>query len=361
MQHHPTEPSGGGKTTTAKRPDAAAGPYLLACQGRETPTPPVWLMRQAGRYLPEYRDIRKEHDFLEMCRNPELIREVTLQPIRRFNLDAAILFSDILTPLEPMGARLSFSRHSGPRISNSIRSRRDVEGIRSFDPSRELAYIMEAVRLIRAALPPQTALIGFAGAPFTLACYWIEGGKPEPFANTKRMMYRDPDFFREFLARLAEAMTGYLAALVEAGADAIQLFDTWAGILPGHEFEAFNLPVLRTIFDGLRPLDVPMTYYARSSDHLLPAIGRTGCTVVGLDWRSSIKEAAGRLGGRLAIQGNLDPTALLGNESSIRAAVRRVLDDAGGRNGFIFNLGHGILPMTPIDSVTIMLDEIRNR
>jgi uroporphyrinogen decarboxylase len=360
MYRHPTDPNSGNLHSPNNSSNPPHSPYLLACRGQRTATIPIWLMRQAGRYLPEYREIRKHHDFLEMCRDPELIREVTVQPIRRFGMDAAILFSDILIPLVPMGAELTFGKNSGPSIANTVRRQQDMDAILTFDPQRDLDFVLEGIRLIRAELPPETALIGFSGAPFTLACYWIEGGKPEPFAHTKQLMYRQPELFAQFLDRLGKAMTGYLAAMIEAGADAVQLFDTWAGILPVHEFEQFNLPVLRSIFDGLRSQGVPMTYFAKSSDHLLPVINRTGCTVAGLDWRSSIREASKALGEEVAIQGNLDPTVLLGDENSIRKGVRRVLDDASGRDGFIFNLGHGILPMTPVESVTIMLDEIRN-
>jgi uroporphyrinogen decarboxylase len=335
--------------------------YLLAARGETMAIPPVWMMRQAGRYLPEFRDVRKLHGFLDVCRTPELACEVTVQPIRRFGFDAAILFSDILVPLVPMGLKLWFAEGKGPQILNPIRTRADVNALQIVDPREQLADVLQAIRLIRAELPPEVALIGFAGAPFTLAAYSIEGGKPEPFADLKRMMYSDPEAFRRLLEKLAHMISEYMRAMVEAGADAIQLFDTWAGILTDGDFRRVNLPILQTIFQSLKPLDVPLTYFALGSTHLTAAIRETGCNVAGLDWRTSIPEARSILGRDITIQGNLDPTVLLGSESHIRSEVRRILSEAHGTGGHIFNLGHGILPMTPIASVEIMLDEIRSR
>ena len=316
-------------------------------------------MRQAGRYLPEYLDVRSKHGFLDVCSTPELACEVTLQPIRRFGFDAAILFSDILVPLVPMGIDLSFGKGHGPRIANPVRSKRDIQNLKRFEPREELAFVLDAIRMIRAELPPDVALIGFTGAPFTLATYLIEGGKPNPFAHTKRLMYTEPEAFASLLDFLGKMMADYLRAMVEAGADAVQMFDTWAGILSQHDFRNVNLPVLQQVFERLTPLKTPTTYFALGSSHLLNSIKEIGCSVVGLDWRLPISEARQIIGNDLAVQGNLDPTVLLADEAAIRRETRQIVA-AGRENGkHIFNLGHGILPMTPISSVEIMLDEVR--
>lgn len=333
--------------------------YIRAARGENMKVPPVWLMRQAGRYLPEYNSIRKEHSFLEVCNTPELACEVTLQPIRRFHFDASIMFSDILVPLVPMGAELSFGKGHGPVISNPLRTLNDVNSIGVIEPREALSHVLESIRMMRAELPSDVALIGFAGAPFTLSCYWIEGSKPDPFANIKSMMYREPAGFKNLLDKLGSMVVDYLGAMVEAGVDAIQLFDTWAGIMPRHEFTEYNLPVLHTIFSKLKELNVPTTYFARGSMHLLEELSATGADVISLDWRSSLSEARQIVGYERALQGNLDPTVLLGGESLIRREVRRILDEARGEGGYIFNLGHGILPMTPISAVETLLDEIR--
>lgn len=332
--------------------------YLQACGGEKMSIPPVWLMRQAGRYLPEYRAVRKKHDFLEICHNPELACEVTLQPIRRFKFDAAILFSDILIPLIPMGANLSFGEGEGPRIYPPFHSIADIKRLRPVDPDSDLGFVLESIGMIRRELPEKVALIGFCGAPFTLASYLIEGGKPFPYANIKSMIYGEPETFHLLCAKLKDMICTYLRAMVESGTDALQLFDTWAGILNSDDYRSFVLPFVRDILDDLKDLGVPLTYFVHNGAHLLHEIKETGCYVVSLDWRSSISKAREIFGKSIALQGNLDPTVLLGDESTIRRKVRSILDESSG-GGFIFNLGHGILPMTPISSVDIMLDEIR--
>ncbi len=321
--------------------------------------PPVWLMRQAGRYLPEYREVRAKHQFLDICDNPEIACEVTLQPIRRFGFDAAILFSDILIPLVPMGANLTFGEGEGPRIDPPIRTIKDIESLKPVEPREDLKFVLDAIRMIRRELPEKVALIGFAGAPFTLATYLIEGGKPNPFANIKKLMYSEPEAFNTLLEKLHVMVAEYMEAMFEAGADAIQIFDTWGGILNAHDFRAVNLPIVRKIFKSLEKLDAPKTYFVHNGTHLLKEVRESGCTVASLDWRCSIPAARSIFGENIAIQGNLDPTVLLGGEPGIREAVRRVIDSTDGPGGHIFNLGHGILPMTPISSVEVMLDEIR--
>jgi uroporphyrinogen decarboxylase len=332
--------------------------YLRAARGEKLSVPPVWLMRQAGRYLPEYLAVRAQHDFLTVCREPELACEVTLQPIRRFHFDAAILFSDILLPLVPLGMELTFGKNHGPQIANPLRSKTDVDNLKTFNPREHMANVLTAIRMIRRELPPDVALIGFVGAPFTLAAYMIEGGKPEPFANLKSLQYNDPHTFQLLLQKLAEMDADYLAAMVEAGADAVQVFDTWAGILPEREFRAINLPVLQSIFSRLKPLNVPMTYFVLNGGHLLKSVRECGCTVAGIDWRTPLTQARAVLGDEMNLQGNLDPTVLLANESVIREHARRIVNE-GNSDGHIFNLGHGILPNTPIHAVEILLDEVR--
>jgi uroporphyrinogen decarboxylase len=339
--------------------DPARSKYLRAARGESLPVPPVWLMRQAGRYLPEYQEVRSRYSFLEACRTPEIACELTLQPLRRFGFDAAILFSDILIPLAPLGADFSFGERHGPSLAEPVRTPDQIAALRPVEPREDLAYVLEAIRLVRAELPPHTALIGFTGAPFTLAAYLVEGGKPEPFACLKGLMYGDPAAFRLLLLKLADMAADYLEAMVEAGADAVQVFDTWAGILPAREFRAFNLPVLQSIFTRLARLNVPATYYVLTGMHLLDEIRDTGCSVAGLDWRTPLPQAREAWGERLALQGNLDPTVLLGPETVIRAETRRIVEEGRGPGGHIFNLGHGILPVTSLSAVEIMLDEIR--
>ncbi len=334
-------------------------PYERATRGENMTTPPVWLMRQAGRYLPEYLDVRKQYSFLEVCHTPELATEVTLQPLRRFDFDAAILFSDILVPLAPMGADLTFEKGHGPKIRNPLRHEEDFRRIRRVDVREELDTVLQTLTGLRRELPEETSLIGFTGAPFTLATYWIEGGKPDPFAHVKQMMYTRPDLFKRLLTELGEMVTEYLAAQYEAGADAVQVFDTWAGIMPAHEYREFNLPVLRNIFRTLEKRGIPSTYFAKGSGHLLSEMDAVGSRVVSLDWRTPLSHARKCFRPGKVLQGNLDPTVLLADEATIRREVRRVLDEAGTKGGHIFNLGHGILPMTPVESVDILLDEVR--
>lgn len=334
-----------------------SGKYLRAARGETLSVPPVWLMRQAGRYLPEYRAVRVQHDFITVCRTPELACEVTLQPIRRFQFDAAILFSDILIPAIPLGAGLQFDSGHGPVIPHPVRTGEQVQSLRDFDPQDELADVLEAVTLLRRELPSETALIGFCGAPYTVATYLIEGGKPDPFKFTKQMMYGDRAAFTLLLDKLANMTIRYLRAQVQAGADAIQLFDTWAGNLTDDEFRTVNLPVLRRIFTELSDLGVPMTYFALNSMHLVSAC-EAGASVYGLDWRMTFDQARARFGTEVALQGNLDPILLLTDETTIRNRTREIRAQAGPR-GHIFNLGHGILPSTPIHNVEVLLDEIR--
>ena len=265
--------------------DSSNFKYNRACRGEEMNIPPVWLMRQAGRYLPEYRDMRAKHEFLEICRNPEIACEVTLQPIRRFGFDASILFSDILIPLVPMGANLTFGEGEGPKIDPPIRTIKDIDSLKLIDPREDLSFVLDAITMIRRELPDDVALIGFAGAPFTLATYLIEGGKPNPFANIKKLMYSEPAAFKSLLEKLGVMVADYMKAMVDAGVNAIQIFDTWGGILSSHDFRSVNLPIAQKIFLGLHELDVPLTYFVHNGTHLLTEIKDSGCNVASLDRR----------------------------------------------------------------------------
>jgi uroporphyrinogen decarboxylase len=345
------------RSTRKSHLDTENKKFIRAAFGEVQDVPPVWLMRQAGRYLPEYLEVRAENDFVKVCLTPELACEVTIQPIRRFGFDAAILFSDILIPAIPFGNGLHFDKGHGPVIERPIRERRDVENMRNFDPREELTEVLKAVKMIRTELADDKALIGFAGAPFTLACYLIEGGKPDPFRRTKNMMYADPKTFELLLDNIADMTVDYMRAMIEYGADAIQLFDTWGGILTDEEYRRVNLPVLQRIFKSLRELDVPLTYFVLNGMHL-DSSAEVGASVYGMDWRMSFAKARQRFGYDVALQGNLDPVLLLTDEQTIRSRTREILKEAGQR-GHIFNLGHGILPDTPIQNVEILLDEIR--
>ncbi|MEE8218673.1 MAG: uroporphyrinogen decarboxylase [Vicinamibacteria bacterium] len=330
--------------------------FLRACRREPVDATPVWLMRQAGRYMPEYRALRERHSLLELCRTPELAVEVTLQPIRAFGFDAAILFSDLLIPLAPLGLPFDFHSGDGPVVEKPIRSRADVEALRRFEPREELGMVLEAIRLLRREL--QVPLIGFAGAPFTLASYAIEGGRSSNFAKTKGLMYSEPETWHLFAGLLADVVADYLRAQVEAGAQAVQVFDSWIGALDEKDYLEFVFPHVRRIFDGLEGLDVPKIHFGTATGHLLAVQREAGGTVIGVDWRTPLDEGWERAGTDVAIQGNLDPTLLFAPRERLLARVDDVLRRAGGRPGHIFNLGHGILPGTPVENVRALVDHV---
>jgi uroporphyrinogen decarboxylase len=331
--------------------------FLRACRREPVERTPVWLMRQAGRYLPEYRAVRERVDFLTLCRTPDLVVEVTLQPIDRFGLDAAILFSDILTPLEPMGLELDFT--PGPVLANPVREAADVERLRVPDPEEDLAFVSEAVRLLRRELEGRVPLIGFGGAPFTLATYVVEGGGAKEFTRFREMALREPGLADRLLEKITETVLRALRAQVEAGAQAIQLFDTWAGLLAPRDYAAIARPWARRVFDGLADLDVPRIYFARGGAALADEMRDVGADVISVDWRLPLGAARERLGPDLALQGNLDPVVLLGAPELVEERAREVLRQAEGASGHVFNLGHGILPRTPIESVTRLVEVVR--
>jgi len=325
--------------------------FLKACRRESVDCTPVWFMRQAGRYLREYRDLRKKYSMLELCRNPELAAEVTLQPMRRFPIDAAIIFADILLPLPVIGVPFDFSKGEGPKIYSPIRNPENVDRLHPGEPESELGYVYDALRLVRQELPADKALIGFAGAPFTLASYMIEGGYSRNFLRTKKFMYQFPDAWKRLMEILVETTGRYLTSQIAAGAEVIQLFDSWVGALDPEDYENFVLPYSGAIFENLSPLRVPMIHFGTGTSGFLELIRKAGGTVIGVDWRIGLDTAWERIGFDTPIQGNLDPLAMLAPKDVLRRKVESVLQKAAGRPGHIFNLGHGFLPQTPVKNV----------
>lgn len=313
-------------------------------------------MRQAGRYMPEYRALREKHDLLTLCRTPELAVEVTLQPVRALGVDAAILFSDLLLPLEPLGLPFHFAAGEGPVVDRPLRTRADVDALRRFEPRRELGVVLDAIRLLRREL--SVPLIGFAGAPFTLASYAIEGGHSSHFTVTKRLMYEDPETWHRLAALLAAVVSDYLRAQVEAGAQALQLFDSWVGALDAGDYREFVLPHVAALFDGLRGCGVPLIHFGTGTGHLLALQREAGGDVIGVDWRTPLDEGWARAGEGVAVQGNLEPHALFAPLPRLLARVDDVLARARGRAGHVFNLGHGILPGTPVEHVRAVVEHV---
>jgi uroporphyrinogen decarboxylase len=336
--------------------------YLRALRRESTPYTPVWLMRQAGRFLPEYRATRAQAgSFMALAQNPELATEVTLQPIDRFGLDAAILFSDILTVPDAMGLGLRFVEGEGPIFDRPIQDEVAVQRLEVPDMAR-LQYVFDAVTRIRTALNGRVPLIGFAGSPFTIACYMVEGGSSKEFRTIKTMMYRRPELLHHILAVNALATTAYLNAQIAAGAQSVMLFDTWGGVLSGAAYEAFSLAYMRQVLAGLtrefNGVHIPVTLFTKGGGAWLELMADTGADGLGLDWMSDIGSARMRVGRRVALQGNLDPSVLFGSEAVIRAEVRRVLDAFGPHAGHVFNLGHGISQFTAPETVKILVDEV---
>ncbi|MDF0644917.1 MAG: uroporphyrinogen decarboxylase [Nitrospira sp.] len=324
--------------------------FLKACRREPVDCTPVWFMRQAGRYMAEYRSLRAKHSMLELCKIPELAAQVTLQPIERFPLDAAIIFADILLPLEAMGLHLEFAEGEGPIIHNPVRERADVERLRVIE-GEELEYVAEAIRQARRALRGRVPLIGFAGAPFTLASYAIEGGGSRNYVLTKSIMYREPDLWHRLMDKLARVVVGYLRRQIRAGAQAVQLFDSWVGCLSAGDYTEYVLPHVQLIFEGLKREQVPLIHFGTGTTAILKHMREAGGDVIGVDWRVPLDEAWSMIGHDRAVQGNLDPVALYGPLGEIERRVEDILRRAGGRNGHIFNLGHGILPTTPVEHV----------
>lgn len=330
--------------------------FLAACRRQPVPHTPVWIMRQAGRYLPEYRKLRERYDFLTMTKTPELVTEVTLQPIRRFGMDAAILFSDIMTPLEGMGFDLKFD--PAPVIGNPIREARDVEALREVVPEETVPFVLEGVRSLRRELPPSAPLIGFAGAPWTLFCYAVEGQGSKSFTTARAFLCAQPDTAEALLDKLAVAMITYLSAQAEAGAQALMIFDSWAGMLAPDDYRQFVLPSVAKVVAGLRPLDLPLIYFPNQGAVLLEDVATLEVDVVGIDWRVPLSAARSILGPEKAVQGNLDPAALFAPPDELTRRIDRVLEQAGSGPGHVFNLGHGIERTTDPDAVARLVDHV---
>ncbi|MEE8462085.1 MAG: uroporphyrinogen decarboxylase [Acidobacteriota bacterium] len=330
--------------------------FLKACRGEEVDCTPIWFMRQAGRYMQEYLKLREKHTLLELCTQPDLAKEVTLQPIRRFDLDAAIVFADILLPLKSMGVGFDFVKGQGPVIHHPVRSPEDVAKLHVGDPEEDLKCVLETLGLVRSELDPKIALIGFAGAPFTVASYMIEGGYSRNFLHTKQLMYSHPEAWQRLMETASEVMARYLTAQIEAGAQAIQLFDSWVGCLEPEDYRRYVLPYSQKIFARLKPYSVPLLHFGTGTATLLELMQEAGGTVMGVDWRISLKEARSRLGSNTPIQGNLDPVALFAPPTYLEEKVDQVLEQADGRPGHIFNLGHGILPETPVENVEAVVE-----
>jgi len=329
---------------------------LDACFGRPVDTTPVWLMRQAGRYLPEYRALRETSSFLEMCKTPDLIVEATLQPIRRFALDAAIIFSDILIPVEAMGVPVEFVPE--PRLPAPVRTRDQASALRRPDPFADTGFLLEAIAKTRAALPADCALIGFAGAPFTLATYLVEGGGSRDFRTAKTWMFQDPQGFSDLLRRISDAVAPILSAQMDAGANAVQLFDTWAGTLSPDDWRRFALPAARSVIERVRRDGKPVIYFVNGAAGLLDDLADCGADVIGLDFRVRLDEAAARIGTRASLQGNLDPIALFAPPEELERRVADILRAARRARGHVFNLGHGVHRETPIEAVQTLVEAV---
>jgi uroporphyrinogen decarboxylase len=334
--------------------------FLRACRREPTDVTPVWFMRQAGRYMPEYRALRAKHSMLEICKTPELATEVTLQPIK-LGVDAAILFADILLPLEPMGASFEFAKGEGPVIHEPITSRAQIEKLRVIDPTDGLEYVLDAIRSIKRALGGRVPLIGFAGAPFTLASYLIEGGKSAHFVKMKRFMYSEPEAWNILCGKLAEVVRKFLRAQIEAGVEAVQLFDSWVGQLTPADYAEYVKPHVVHILEDVMKAGVPVIHFGTGTQHLLEEMRDAGGHVIGMDARTPFAEGWKRIGYDRAVQGNLDPTVLFAPKELAFKHTDRVLDAAAGRPGHIFNLGHGILPETPVETVQAVIAHVHAR
>jgi uroporphyrinogen decarboxylase len=335
------------------------GAFLAACRRERPAHRPIWIMRQAGRYLPEYRALRAKVPFEALTRSPELAAEVTLQPLRRFELDAAILFSDIMTPLQGMGVDLKFE--PGPIVREPIRTDAQIDALPPLVPVRDVPFVLETIRLVRAGAPRGVPLIGFAGAPFTLLCYLVCGKPSKEFAAARAFLYAQPESAQRLLAHLADAMAAYLSAQAAAGAQALMLFESWAGLLAPPQFAHFALAAVRRTAAALRRTGVPLIYYVNQGSALLPSLADLDVDVIGVDWRTGLAQVRQMLGPAKAVQGNLDPAALFASPHELRRHVDAVLEEAGPAPGHIFNLGHGIWPDTDPDAVARLVDYVHER
>ncbi len=345
--------------------DAAArqalhdSPFMRACRREPVPHTPVWLMRQAGRYMREYREVRARTSFLELCKTPELAAEVTVYAAERLSVDAAIIFADILLIIEPMGLDLEFSKGEGPVIHNPVRTARDTERLREVEDVGALDYVYQAINLTRRALRSDVPLIGFAGAPFTLASYIIEGGASKNYVHTKTLMHNEPSAWHAMMRLIARALSRYLNAQIAAGAQAVQLFDSWVGCLSPDDYREYVMPHVRSVIENVAP-GVPVIHFGTGTATLLELMREAGGDVIGLDWRVRLDEGWRRLGD-VAVMGNLDPVLLFSDVEVVKREAGKILDSAAGRPGHIFNLGHGILPETPVENVIALVDYVHEK
>lgn len=328
---------------------------MRACRRESTPYTPIWLMRQAGRYMREYRDVRERTSFLDLCKTPSLAAEVTVTAAERLGVDAAIIFADILLILEPMGIDLEFAKGEGPVIHNPVRDGSDVARLQEVEDVGSLDFVFAAIKLTRESLKPNIPLIGFSGAPFTLASYMTEGGGSKNYINTKTLMYNDPGAWHAMMSLIARALSDYLNAQIDAGAQAVQLFDSWVGCLSPDDYRTFVLPHTRAVIQNVQA-GVPVIHFGTGTSSLLELMREAGGHVIGLDWRVPLAASWNRLGANSAVMGNLDPVALFAKPDVLRAQAKRILEQAGGRAGHIFNLGHGILPETPVENVIALVE-----
>ncbi|MFA6468448.1 MAG: uroporphyrinogen decarboxylase [Bacteroidota bacterium] len=333
---------------------------LRAARKQPVERTPVWFMRQAGRYLPEYRAVRAKADFLTLCKTPELAAEVTIQPVELVGVDAAIIFSDILVVPEAMGMELIVEEgKGGPRFPSPLRSMDDINKLRAIDPNKELKYVMDALRVTKERLADRVPLIGFSGSPWTLATYMVEGKGSKNYRHIKELIFSDPTLAHTLLQRLAQSVADYLSAQVDAGANIVQIFDTWGGILGQEEFQEFSLQYIQQIVAQVKKKGVPVIVFCKDCGHSLKRIAETGADVVGLDWTTDIGKTRNLIGNKTALQGNLDPTMLFSTPERIEQGVKSILAKYGNGSGHIFNLGHGILPETPVENVKAFINAVK--
>lgn len=339
--------------------------FLKACRGENVPYTPVWIMRQAGRYLSQYQKIRKKVDFLTLCKSPELAAEVTIQPIDALGVDAAILFSDILIPVEAMGMKLEFFEKKGPVLSPPVRDAGPFKRLTVPDPEDRFHFVLDTIRILRRELSGRVPVIGFTGAPLTTATYMIEGGTSKNFLNTKRMLFQAPDLYASLMDMVTETVTAYLKAQIKAGAQAVQLFDTWAGIFSPQDYREYVLPYVKKAIADIKDWQagelaesVPVIYFVGECGGLLDEIKTCGADVLGIDWRVNISDVLKKIGSGVSVQGNLDPCALFLPKEKIRTRAGEVLDGASAARGHIFNLGHGVLPETPVENVVALVESV---
>jgi uroporphyrinogen decarboxylase len=343
--------------TEVSRLLASNSRFMKACRREPVDATPVWLMRQAGRYLREYRDLRARVPFLDLCKDRSLASEITVTAARKLRVDAAIMFADLLLIVEPLGFELEYDGGDGPVVRPPLREAREVDNLHEVEPQESLGYLFDAIRQTRADLQPEMPLLGFAAAPFTLASYLIEGGGSRNYIHTKRMMYGEPEAWGALMEHLARNLAKYINAQIAAGVQAVQIFDTWIGCLGPRDYRDFVLPYTRTLIRGIHS-GVPVIHFGKGTSALLESMRDAGGDIIGLDYHVELDEAWARLGYEVGVQGNLDPTVLYAPPAYIRARARRILDQACGRRGHIFNLGHGILPGTPVDHVIALVDSV---